>query len=774
MNILFIINPNLNFFSILNTNILGGGIFYSDRLKPIAYFPILILFMLLVPNFSKSQSADTLVCDNGGFEDGLTYFTGQYTDSYRMGGNICTPLYFDSSIIWNSLAIPAFRQFEIVNNGIDTLTGIDKVKFGYKSLLLNNRYGHIIHPCGGQYGVNKILKRFKVTPESRDFTVWYAVVLENPDRHLNQQPWFSISCDRDPANNLCFDASQIECYNIFQDSICTFDTIKLVNWACHTFKIPLNMLDSIATLEITAADCGGGGHFAYAYIDGICELCDGSAFGSGTLYQHPLNEEGLGIDFDPCGDDSLTVCGSYTLPSICGAWKLDSILPIDFNFYSLSIDTSNNKYCFKVALADFTYDSCTEIYLKLFFSSNTQNLDPVYSNTIEICPISFEYELTVVTGSCQNNNTTSLMSDDYYYVQVDLDHFVEGDSFLIERVLDDPYPNETGHYDLLIDTASGLYNLGPFFIQEGNWKLIFSHEDCRDTFNIIAPNYCSGCLKFRGTTISNISCNNNSTYTIADDTWSFDIFITGLSGSFYVGSQGPFNYNDTNTIYVTGPISNLCSTFTLTDGIGCNGIITICPPKPCSDNENCELEAYIFNIECFEDEYTIELFVAETDTNYPCYISQDDDGTPSSGNQNDQQGSLVPGINTIGNFNDDIYLTVFQCNSDECDCELECFKTIYIHYPDCDNLEFRRNTKSNYFNKELNIIPNPVNSSQFSLNSTLKITNFSVFDLSGRQIYATIFEGKEFQFTSEIPPGIYFIRYINSKEKYDYIKLLKQ
>ncbi|MEI2695712.1 MAG: T9SS type A sorting domain-containing protein [Saprospiraceae bacterium] len=727
--------------------------------------------MLLLPSISKSQSADTLVCDNGGFEDGLTYYLGRITDSYRMGSSTCSPVYFDSTVVWSSLSIPAFRRFEVVNSGPDTLTGINKVKFGYKSLLLNNRYGHINNSCGGHYDVNKIVKRFKVTPQTRDFTVWYALVLENPESHGNKQPWFSISCDRDPANNLCFDASIIKCKNVFLDTLCSFDTITLVNWACHTFKIPLNMLDSIATLEITVADCGIGEHFAYAYIDGICELCDGSAFGSGTLYQQPLNEEGLGIDFDPCADDSLTVCGSFTFPNICGSWTLDSIKPIDFNFYSLTVDTANNKYCFKLALQDFTYDSCSEIFIQLYFSSATQNLDPVYSNTIEICPVSFEYELNVVTGSCQNNNTNSLLSDDYYYVQVDLDNYIEGDSFLIERVLDDPYPNETGHYNLLIDTIGGTYNLGPFFIQEGNWKLIFSHEGCLDTFQINAPNYCSGCLKFRSTDITDISCYSNSTYSISDDTWSFDIRIPGLSGTYYLDAFGPFNYNDTNTINVPGYIIDGCAQFNIIDGINCLGQLTICPPKPCSDNDDCLLESYIVNLECIEDNYLVEILLEESGTNTPCYLSYDTDGTPSSGNQNDQQGSLTQGINTLGYFNDDIYLTIFQCDSDECNCNPTCFKTIYINYPDCDNLEFRNSFNNNVKYNEIQLIL--VNPNLIRIHSILDATNFSLIDLSGKRIYSSSFLGTEFSFECQIPSGIYLLQYINSKGLYDYLKFIK-
>lgn len=65
---------------------------------------------------------------------------------------------------------------------------------------------------------------------------------------------------------MCFDASQLACEDDYYDNLCgvNFDPIDAVDWTCHRIKIPKNMVDSIATMEIIAADCGEGAHFGYA------------------------------------------------------------------------------------------------------------------------------------------------------------------------------------------------------------------------------------------------------------------------------------------------------------------------------------------------------------------------------------------------------------------------------------------------------------------------------------------------------------------------------
>ncbi|MBK9108608.1 MAG: T9SS type A sorting domain-containing protein [Saprospiraceae bacterium] len=729
--------------------------------------------MILLPGISKGQ--DTLICDNGGFESNFTYYFGK-TATYTSGSDDCTPLSSGTPVTWSNSSLPTFRRFEIVTSGVDTLVGINRTKFGSKAALINNRYGHTDSICNGHFDANKLIKRFKVTNENREFTVWFAAILENPSLHTNSQPFFSIKCDRAPVNDLCFDASILSCEDNYADTLCEYSEIDAIDWTCHRIKIPKNMIDSIATLEIIAADCGCGLHFGYAYVDGICEECDGSAFGSAKLYDnHPPDGNGLGISYNGCLD-TISFCGSYELPTVCGTWDLDSIKILNYSIYNLVIDDVNQQFCFDIPLSVFG-DTCVELFAALYFSSVYNILDPVFTNAIEICPGEYEkYEVDVISGSCQDNNTSTLISDDYYYVQVDLSN-LHGDTFTIERWLDDPYPNESGHYVIKADTGDGTFNLGPFFIQEGSWMLTIKFANCIDTFIITPPNFCSGCNKFYRTTISNITCDDNGSYSIADDTWTFDIKVLGMSGTFDITGIGTgYSYNTIYTIDVPGYIGPECVEFTLVGGVGCISTIRVCPPKPCSNNEDCELEVYLKEISCAEEGTVFYIELDSTSGSGPGYLCYEcfafgDPG--NTGNDNYFQGSFA---NPFGPFNDDIYITVYKCSTSACDCDPSCFKVLYFSAPDCDNLDYRIEKKNNSSIKQLTeliIIPNPLSGREFLIRSKLKETIFELYNFSSKLIYSGNFSGPDYTVSIDLAAGLYLIRYTNSEGLNSYVPLIK-
>jgi hypothetical protein len=752
-------------------NIGGGRIIF----RPFKFLLLAMAFFSVISNETSKLvgQTDTMICDNGGFESNFNFYFGQ-TDTYTTGSDNCSPLSSGSSVNWNNSTLPNFRRFEITTSGVDTLVGIVRTKFGSKAAIINNRYGHRLDSiCFGHFDANKLVKRFKVTEENRDFTLWFAAVLENPAGHSNSQPFFSIKCDRAPDYDLCFDASIVSCEASYIDSLCNFSTIDVVGWTCHRIKIPKNMIDSVATLEIIAADCGCGAHFGYAYIDGICEECDGSVFGSGKLYDNnPPDMNGLGISYDGCLD-TLSFCGTYELPTLCGRWKLDSIKMMHYSVYNLVIDTTHHKFCFKIPLSAFS-DTCVELFAKLYFSSQYDILDPVFTNSVIICPGDFEkYEVTVYTGVCQDNNSADLISDDYYYVQVNLSH-LHGDTFTIERWLDDPYPNESGYSIIRADTGDGSFNLGPFYIQEGSWKLIVKFGNCADTFQISPPYFCSGCNKFYRTTISNITCYDNGTYSIADDTWSFDIYVQGTIGhSFYIGAT-TYTYNSTHTIN-KGVIGQSCVSIRLEDfntvGVDCFADLMICPPKPCSDESNCQLEIYLKEVYCNEeeDEFYIEVDTSNVGTGYLCYKSY----AISAPTTLLYGGSFG---NPIGSFTEDVFVVFYVCSTSACDCEPSCFKVMYFPKPDCENLDYRRN-ESNQAGirpiSELMVFPNPVHTNEITLRSTMESTIFEFYNSSLKLIYLGSFTGSEFKIVQEIPSGLYFVRFRSTDGKHSFVKVIK-
>jgi hypothetical protein len=757
---------------------LGGGQILFPQLKFLLF--TLAFFSGIYPEIPKlAAQTDTMICDNGGFEDDFDYYFGK-AGLWLKSNNDCIPLDQNSqAITWNTLTLPEFRRFEITTSGLDTLVGINRTKFGSKALLLNNRYGHISTICDGHADVDKLIKRFKVTEENRDFTVWFAVVLEYPQnysQHSNgRAPYFGISCNRAPESDFCLDPGLFPCKEIYYDSIChdQFDSIVVIDWTCYRIKIPKNMVDSIAILEISVADCAEGLHFAYAYIDGICEECDQGAFGSATLYNHPLDTNNLGISYNGCLD-TITFCGSYTEPTICGNWLLDSINANGTVVNNLRIDTSIKQFCFDMPLEYFT-DECKDFYVSVYFHQGSRHLPRVLSNTIEICPGDYErYEVEVNTGQCQDNNTSDLLSDDYYYVQVALSH-LHGDTFTIERQLDDPYPNESGLYVVKADTGDGTFNLGPFYIQEGSWRLIVKFADCADTFDITPPYFCSGCNKFYRTTISNVTCNDHSSSSISDDTWTFDIKVPGTSGTYDVLPVATgLSYNVTNTINVSGNIGKACRTFTLVGGANCSSTIIVCPPKPCSSESQCQLEVSLKNVSCDENsDFYIEVDTSRIGTGNFCVVSFAYASPGDTTNTNYSRGSFS---NPLGPFDEPVYIIFSKCDIYSCYCDANCFKVIYFPKPDCDNLDYRfkkADVSTLKSEEELFVIPNPLNTKEMIFISNMKHTSFEFYNSSSKLVCKGSFTGPEYKYSAEVPPGLYIIKYKNLEGKSKYYKLIK-
>ncbi len=740
----------------------------------------LILFMIfssmMLSPFESNGQTDTLICDNGGFEDDFDYYFG-YLSSFSRGSDSCKPLSANVPVNWTlSDSLPKFRRFEIVASGTDPLVGIDKTKFGNKALQLNNRYGHNVSYCNGSFDINKIVKRFKVTEENREFTVWFAVVLEYPLDHHNSQPFFSITCDR-ADNNLCFDADLLNCSDEYYDPLCTFDPIDVVDWTCYRIRIPESMIDSIATLEIMVADCGEGDHFGYAYIDGICEECVGGSLGSVSLFDLPFDSLGVGIKYKSCYKDTITVCGSYTLPFLCGEWTVDHIEVPGFTIYNFQLQP-DNTFCFDLAKSDFTHDLCRDLYVNIYFESNISSaLITQTSNSIEICPDDFdEYNFDIVIGNCQNNGTSDLLSDDYYYVNIDLDVNI-GDSWVMERQLNDPYPNESGQYIIKNGIGSGTISLGPLLIQEGSWTLIVTIGNCAKTFQINPPGFCSGCDKFYRTKIFDITCSDipdPGSADPSDDTWSFHINVQGDPMDYFLIDASSYHYVYGTTYDIpAGTIGHECIKIRLKDPIHpttCFTDIYVCPPKPCSNPEECTLEVNVTEVYCDNennDSY-IELDISGAES-YLCYKASKTNGTLIS------QGNLSSTI--LGPFTEDIWLEIKICTTAICTCSVPyCFKVMYVPKPDCDNLEFRskgtNNSETNSVS-ELSIIPNPINGNELILISSMKNTIFEFYNSSSKLIKSGKFSGTEFRLSIEIPAGIYFVRYKNSIGKYRFIKVIK-
>jgi len=736
--------------------------------------------------FSEPQAmvtTDTFVCDNGGFEEDFKFYKG-YIATYHHGSSSCTPV--DGSgndIVYTPALLPTNRRFEIVTTGFDPLTGIKKVKFGNKALKINDRYGHT-NQCRGDFGVDKIVKRFKVTEANRDFTIWYSVALENPSGHNNRQPFLNIKCDLAPENELCFDADIIKCAQYFNDSICTFDSIDLLDWSCHRFKIPADKVGQIATLEMIVGDCGKGAHFGYAYFDGICEECDSSALGSATLDEN--------INYFSCDGTTATVCGTYTPPTICsngGNWTPVEVSVPGYTISNVVIDTAAKTFCFDFPLSNFGTEDCLDIYAELLFNNGVFDLPEVLTNNIDICQKLYNtYNININVSDCSSNNTDNILSDDYYFVNIDLTN-ISNDNWTITKQLVDPYPNESGFLTLSTGTGDAHLEFGPFYKQEGDWWLTIDIGICQYVEFIEAPGYCSGCDKFNDLEIRNIECDKNSN---DEYIWSFDFYVpcNGSSTWSYsiIGSGAPSESQLCGSNITIGEQQELkiedgCQEYLLQYDLNgqnkCIKKITICPPKPCPKEGNCDLEVYTKDVTCLEPDnngvqgYEVELDITGTNNKHVCIFWN-----------GISVGYIYPYL-TIP-YSTDVDLKIALCDDAACtqNCD-DCYKWIHLSKPNCDDPRFggKKGEKmilaNNVLNKELNevqeltVIPNPVISDEFILKSNLKYTQFTILDISGKPVKSGEFEGNEYKVSLDIPQGLYFVRYLNDKSKLKCAKLIK-
>lgn len=162
------------------------------------------------------------------------------------------------------------QQLVTTGTGVDPLGGFPVVAPGGSFSL---RLGD--NQTGGE--ADRIEQTFLVSAANANFTYKYAVVFQDPGHVASQQPAFNIEM----LDSL---GTQIPCtfYNVaagggipgFLNS--TTPNVIYKPWTSVVVDLT-NYIGQNVTIRFTTYDCALGGHFGYAYIDGIC-----ASFVSGT------------------------------------------------------------------------------------------------------------------------------------------------------------------------------------------------------------------------------------------------------------------------------------------------------------------------------------------------------------------------------------------------------------------------------------------------------------------------------------------------------------
>lgn len=217
---------------------------------------VIFLLYILFPQQVAGQTRD---CQNAGLEsNNFTNWTGMI-GSYSGAGNLAD---INSGLILNNTALPAAQRITLINPGADPNVPIQRVQSGVVAIKLGSelRNGN----------AERVSYSIPITNNNKIFRYNYAVVLEIPrgENHTQGQlPFFSARV-MVGKNVICQTGRKTAGVGdpFFQNQ----GDFAFRDWDCQVCDLTAYVGQTV-TVEFTVASCSLGGHFGYAYIDGLCE-----------------------------------------------------------------------------------------------------------------------------------------------------------------------------------------------------------------------------------------------------------------------------------------------------------------------------------------------------------------------------------------------------------------------------------------------------------------------------------------------------------------------
>lgn len=333
--------------------------------------------------YENSLINNRQTCADGGFESGaptslytfktaINPTTGISTNIITTGSNF-VPISVSSSLDDDNSFLT------LVSPGLDPHVPVSRVFNGNRSIKLNAS----VNP--------EAVNNFNVTTMSRNFIVNestfnynYSLILRNPNHPILAQPFFVVRI-YDTDDNILRQHSVISNRNdcLFSNAGTTYDPLLFTGWVCDQIDTS-SLIGQEVRVEFIIADCSWGGHFGTVYIDDICNTNCATSFSGGISLDQ--------ISTINCPTDTLTICGTYTLPQQA---ILNPISPINLNIiqsgsvintiYLPSILTSSN-FCFEVPISAFGVNPSANFefqavanFTRICTIQGNFDLDPIYS-----------------------------------------------------------------------------------------------------------------------------------------------------------------------------------------------------------------------------------------------------------------------------------------------------------------------------------------------------------------------------------------------------------
>jgi hypothetical protein len=342
-------------------------------------------------------------CLNGGFEDGVTDWTGlslshpmnyPYTGGIENGLTInpgIVPLPFDHIYPDFSFPIPTpGNSVNLQGTGLESLllsasptVNLQMVISGNQSIKLGNETA--------SRGAEGIAKRFVVTPQNSIFYFQYAIVMDkshaNPDGSSTGTEVFFIAEAVDMAGNTIDKTVELGIpNNPFINSVTINNGTQIIyyrDWRCCSLDLSGFIGQEVVVMFINA-DCAQGAHKGYTFLDAVCEPCT------------DVNEGYIDLNLGTggCLTFPQTIEGTFTLPISGFAQNSNISLQIFQN--NILVRTLTNpiitgsNYSFTLIPSDFpnqTNGQCYDLVSTLSFdypdmNGQLQNVTQLSSNVV--------------------------------------------------------------------------------------------------------------------------------------------------------------------------------------------------------------------------------------------------------------------------------------------------------------------------------------------------------------------------------------------------------
>lgn len=343
------------------------------------------------PKLKFKSSAAVHLCSNNNFEEFETISGVNYLKDYKY--TITDPLNPTQCVTPFVTATSGIAEYNPTNTGlmvttvpanyidefIGSINAFDQfaLKINYKS---SNTTSGVVHA-----------KRFKTNNEDK-VTLNYKAVLQSIDGsgHQNEQPFIKIRIIKSNgsiADEFCLIGDPSNCIftqapNYEAGSIVLFTS----NWQNVSLDISSIPNNEEFTIEMTAARCGLGGHFGYAYIDDLC-LAHSDENLQGSIELNPL--------FQICPNLPIDVCGTFTIPNSGG-------ISANVTGITLNVLNNNNAIVYSSSTPT-TLDLNTKIFC---FQLNAANFPNVINANYNVsATINYSTTQTNCSGTAFNSVT---------------------------------------------------------------------------------------------------------------------------------------------------------------------------------------------------------------------------------------------------------------------------------------------------------------------------------------------------------------------------------